>query len=731
MTTTALITRPDEDAEPLAAALGRRGIEVVREPLLAIRPLPGASVDLAGVQALIFTSANGVRAFASLSSRRELPVFAVGDATARGAREAGFAKVESASGTVEDLARLVEARLDARRGPLLHAAGSAVAGDLAGRLGTAGFELRRAVVYETETATQLSEETREKLAAGEIGLVLLFSPRTAETFVRLARAAGPAVTAGIGKAIALALSPAVARAAETLEWRDLRIAERPELPAMLALIDRAAAELEPTVVPPSGAQRAAAGNGGARPDREAIVDVTAEPVPNPAEIEAALKRMTPKRRSGGLLFFLVLLVAVGAGGYFTQDLWRPYLDRVLGQAQQLAGNDTTDNAGTAAPATEAPATETETAPAASGAEASDSRLPALAADVAALKDSVAALEASFAQFRGDDWHSAVAGLEQTIGEQRDRLAALEQDVKKLGAASGDADALAALTQQLADQGNRINALEQQLATAAVPGATADANASQAAATAAAAEATAEIGHAVDALRDENAALKAALEEARAKLAELTPLSERVAALEDKTSENAAESENVALLLAVARLGAALNASRPFAPELKTVDALAATDPALKSAIDQALQPIAARADLGIATLADLRQAFPDLARKLAQSGTGEELADAAGAAEAGWFKRLLASIADLVTVRPTGADAAGDSTGARVARAEAALDRGDLAAAATELDGLPAAADWVAAARARAAAGPAIDALEALAVARLGKAAADAGGSGG
>ncbi len=729
MTTTALITRPDEDAEPLAAALGRRGIEVVREPLLAIRPLPGASVDLAGVQALVFTSANGVRAFASLSSRRELPVFAVGDATARGAREAGFARVESASGTVEDLARLVEARLDARQGPLLHAAGSAVAGDLAGRLGKAGFELRRAVVYETETATQLSEETREKLAAGEIGLVLLFSPRTAETFVRLARAAGPTVTAGIGKAIALALSPAVARAAETLEWRDLRIAERPELPAMLALIDRAAAELEPTVVPPSGAKRAGAGNGGARPDRETIVDVTAEPVPNPAEIEAALKRMTPKRRSGGFLFLLVLLVAVGAGGYFTQSLWRPYLDRVLGQAPQLAGNDTTDNAGTPAPATEAPATETETTLAASGAEASDSRLPALAADVAALKDSVAALEAGFAQLQSDDWHSAVAGLEQTIGEQRDRLAALEQDVKKLGAASGDTDALAALTQQLADQGNRIKALEQRPAPAAVPGAMADANTSQAAA--ATAEATTEIGHAVDALRDENAALKAALEEARAKLAELAPLAERVAALEGKAGENAAESENVALLLAVARLGAALNDSRPFAPELKTVDALAAADPALKSAIDRALEPIAARAELGIATLADLRQAFPDLARKLAQSGTGEELADAAGAAEAGWFKRLLASIADLVTVRPTGADAAGNSAGARVARAEAALDRGDLTAAAAELDGLPAAADWVAAARARAAAGPAIDALESLAVARLGKAADDAGGSGG
>jgi uroporphyrinogen-III synthase len=205
----------------------------------------------------------------------------------------------------------------------------------------------------------------------------------------------------------------------------------------------------------------------------------------------------------------------------------------------------------------------------------------------------------------------------------------------------------------------------------------------------------------------------------------------VAALEAETAANAAEGENVALLLAVSRLGSALATARPFASELAALEGLAAQDTVLKSAIDKQLAPIAGRAELGIPTLADLRQAFPDLARKLAQAGTGADLADAAGAEEPGWFKRLLASLADLVTVRPTGADAPGDSAGARVARAEAALERGDLPAAAAELDGLPAAADWVAAARARAAAGPAMDALEAMSVARLGKAADDAATSGG
>src|SRR5882724_6752731 len=91
MTLRALVTRPEEDAAPLAAALAERGIDVTLEPLLAIRPLPEAPIDLAGVQALLFTSANGVRSFAELAGGRdlagwrELPVFAVGNATAAAA----------------------------------------------------------------------------------------------------------------------------------------------------------------------------------------------------------------------------------------------------------------------------------------------------------------------------------------------------------------------------------------------------------------------------------------------------------------------------------------------------------------------------------------------------------------------------------------------------------------------------------------------------------------------
>ena len=234
-----LITRPREDALPLARALAARGIETLIAPMLTITPLPEAaqrlSEQMAGAQALLFTSANGVRAFAAASPRRELPVFAVGDATAAAARLADFRSVSSAGGDVEDLAELAAARLSPDHGALLHAAGTEVAGDLAGRLGTLGFRVHRARLYEAVEASALEPEAAEALRRGEIAVALFFSPRTARSFVRLAAAEG--LEESCRGSSAIALSPAVATALADLPWHSLRTAAAPTQSDLLAVLD--------------------------------------------------------------------------------------------------------------------------------------------------------------------------------------------------------------------------------------------------------------------------------------------------------------------------------------------------------------------------------------------------------------------------------------------------------------------------------------------------------------
>lgn len=239
-----LITRPEGDASNLAAQLARFGIASAIEPMLDVHDLPGDAPDLGGVQALLFTSANGVRAFAKRCERRDLPVLAVGNATARAAFDAGFVSVESAAGDIYALAELVRDRRDPAAGTLLHAAGTTVAGDLRTLLADDGFQVRREVLYEARPARQLTPQTAGLLRQGKLDGVVIFSPRTAETFVELLKAAQ--LSAVCARLTAFCLSWAVANVIETETWRQIRVAARPEQTALVDMIAGAADFLSPS-----------------------------------------------------------------------------------------------------------------------------------------------------------------------------------------------------------------------------------------------------------------------------------------------------------------------------------------------------------------------------------------------------------------------------------------------------------------------------------------------------
>ncbi len=210
---TVWITRAEPGASATAARVRALGCEAVVAPLIEIHPLE-PKIDLAGVGALAFTSAAGVAAFARLAAERRLPVFAVGEATARAAREAGFAEVVSADGDVAALAALI-----ARRpfpGALLHPG----AAELAGEIGAA----RTLAVYETRPAALPAN-----FDIARIDAVLLHSPKAAHLLAPLLPPApGPTV---------LCLSPAVAAplAARNVS---LRIAPAPNEDALLGLLGR-------------------------------------------------------------------------------------------------------------------------------------------------------------------------------------------------------------------------------------------------------------------------------------------------------------------------------------------------------------------------------------------------------------------------------------------------------------------------------------------------------------
>lgn len=230
-----LVTRPAEDAGALAQALAARGHDIVVEPVLTIVPSTDEEPALGGVQAVLATSANGVRALARLTARRDLPLFAVGRATAEAARAAGFGAVAQAGGDAASLARLVAETLDPENGPLVHAAGNDVAGDLTGMLSARGFAVRRHVLYAARAEEALGTETRRRLEDGTLDGALFFSPRSAKVFLALVEKAK--LEESLGAVVAYCLSPAVAAEARRAPFAALRVAARPELESLLALID--------------------------------------------------------------------------------------------------------------------------------------------------------------------------------------------------------------------------------------------------------------------------------------------------------------------------------------------------------------------------------------------------------------------------------------------------------------------------------------------------------------
>ncbi len=737
-----LITRPEEDAHALAAALRARGHESLLEPLLRIEPAAGvpSPLDLDGVQAILFTSANGVRAFARLSQRRDLPVFAVGDASAQVARDAGFTQVASASGDVEDLARLAAARLEPGDGALYHGAGSRLAGDLKERLEGAGFTLRRVVLYQAHTASDLSQATRTALSAGKIDAVTFFSPRTAQTFVKLAQQAELAVACAALDAVCL--STAVARKLRVLPWRNVRIAARPSQDALLDCIDVVETATVERTMPEQDNPQDKDDAPGAEPAAHRIIAKFGGIRPMASKLDVAVSTVQgwrerasiPASRHGQIQAAAEAHQididggTLAASDHAPESGPAPEDDSVLkdGPAPEDQGEAAADPQA-AAPSRWIPKSggkqagpESPQPPMADHAgNAGDHNPPNRASRGGSFTGAfliaafLFAIGAGTAVLTREAW---MPYLPATPGGDSDaaRIDDLELDLAEL-------DAEISRTQDDNPALARIETLEGRLAEiAARPAGTGG---------------TAELGEA----RAETAKLRRELTSLAARLESLDRIARasgdseqlgaalaRVEARDKNTGRDLAalraeltalaESRGpsggqAAMTLAVLQMRDALRGAEPFETALNTLESLNAEAQGANGAtVREALAPLRPYAAGGAPSLESLQAAFPAVARAvIAQShgGQGE-----------GLLANALRRLSSLVSVRPLG-PVEGDSAEAVVARAEAQAEAGDLASALRELDSLSgpaadAAAPWRQEAQARLTLQAALERLGAL-----------------
>jgi uroporphyrinogen-III synthase len=234
-----LISRPQEDAARLAELLKARGHEPLCASLLSVRFFDGPDPNFEGVSAIIATSANGIRAFAERTDRRDLRILAVGPQTADAAGKAGFEHVECADGDAATLAEKVLEWVKPEDGILLHAASADNEGQLKELLAEEGYTVDVMVLYEVVAITKLPEIAREALVHHALDAAVVFSPRSA---MALRDCILRADLAEACRAIsAVCISHATAVALEPLVFRQVVVAEKPNQTGMLDAVERAAA----------------------------------------------------------------------------------------------------------------------------------------------------------------------------------------------------------------------------------------------------------------------------------------------------------------------------------------------------------------------------------------------------------------------------------------------------------------------------------------------------------
>lgn len=229
-----LLTRPKEDAVALAATLKTLGHSVVVAPLMQVEIYEGPPLAISGMQGVIATSANGVRAFAARSDKRDIPIYAVGPQTAEAATQAGFQFVYSAEGDAAALAEAIAGWAKPDMGGLLHAAGTETAGRLRQALQAKGFAVTVEILYEATPVAELPQNLADALRADSLDGVMLFSPRSAKLFASLVT--GAKLGHACARLKCFCISAATASALGDLSFQQVSVAGAPNQEAMLALV---------------------------------------------------------------------------------------------------------------------------------------------------------------------------------------------------------------------------------------------------------------------------------------------------------------------------------------------------------------------------------------------------------------------------------------------------------------------------------------------------------------
>lgn len=230
-----LVTRPQPGASATAARLSAMGHRPVLLPLTRIVALPARDISTEGYDAVVFTSANGVRHAPGglVAAIGRQPVYCVGEATDEAARLAGYRHTRVAEGDAVALAARMANELPAGS-RALHLAGHDRTPGFGEALAGAGIVLDVVEVYRAEAITRDDGALRAALGEEAIDVVLVFSPRAGRLLGEAMR--HPTMASALAPALFVCISANAAAAVAAIAGGRVAIAGSPDEEAMLTCL---------------------------------------------------------------------------------------------------------------------------------------------------------------------------------------------------------------------------------------------------------------------------------------------------------------------------------------------------------------------------------------------------------------------------------------------------------------------------------------------------------------
>jgi len=205
-----VVLRPEPGATATVESARARGLDAIAIPLFEVDAVAWQTPETASFDGLLLTSANAVRFGGDgLKDLRGLKAYAVGEATAEAARDAGFDIASTSDAGVDRLLRSIEPDLK-----LLHLCGAD------------RREPKDAKQQITPMTVYRAKPLAPDLVPVEKSVALIHSPRAGRRLAELVRNRSTISIAAISDAAAEAVGQG---------WRTVVTADRPNNDALLAL----------------------------------------------------------------------------------------------------------------------------------------------------------------------------------------------------------------------------------------------------------------------------------------------------------------------------------------------------------------------------------------------------------------------------------------------------------------------------------------------------------------